>query len=183
MLLDDCQVIILDMSHAGEGTLWEVQELFRRGYGYKTVIILRDDDEEEHTARVALERALALNGMPWQSLTLHRYRSDNGGLVSPERFGEAYASAISSPQQPSVPPLNVSLKAVLATAPLVTFGPFWLPIGLPLAVLALREIRRANGFLKGEVIAHLAIMIYGVIIIIAAGFAGTLIFATPAHPP
>lgn len=183
ILLDDCQVIVLDMSHAGEGTLWEIQELFRRGYGYKTVIIIRDDDVEERTARVALEHALTLNGMPWQGLTLYRYRSDNGRLVSPERFKEAYASAISSPQQPSVPPLNVSLKAVLATAPVVAFGPFWLPVGLPLAVLALREIRRANGFLKGEMIAHLAIMIYGVIIIIAAGFAGTLIFTATAHPP
>ena len=182
MLLDDCQVIVLDMSHAGEGTLWEVQELFRRGYGYKTVIIVRDDDEEEHTARVALERALALHGMPSQSLTLYRYRSDDGRLVSPERFGEAYASAVSSPQQPSAPPLNVSLKAVLATAPVVTFGPFWLLVGLPLAVLALRDIRRANGFLKGEVIAHAAIMFYSVIII-AAGFAGTLMFMAPAHPP
>lgn len=164
ILLDDCQVIVLDMSHAGEGTLWEVQELFRRGYGCKTVIIVRDDDEEERTARVALERALTLNGMPWQNLTLYRYRPDDGRLVSPERFGEAYASAISSPQQPSAPPLNVSLKAVLATAPVVTFGPFWLPVGLPLAVLALRDIRRANGFLKGEVIAHTAIMFYSVII-------------------
>jgi hypothetical protein len=183
ILLDDCQVIVLDMSHAGEGTLWEIQELFRRGYGYKTVIIVRDDDEEERTARLALERALVLNGMRWQSLTLHRYRSDNGRLVAPERFGEAYASAISSPQQPSAPPLKVSVKAVLATAPVATFGPFWLPVGLPLAVLALREIRLANGFLKGEVIAHLAIMIYGVIIIVAAAIAGTHIFTAPAHPP
>jgi hypothetical protein len=183
ILLDDCQVIVLDMSHAGEGTLWEIQELFRRGYGYKTVIIVRDDDEEERTARIALESALALNGMPWQSLTLYRYRSDNGRLVSPKRFEEAYTSAISSPQQPSAPPLKVSVKAVLSTVPMTTFGPFWLPVGLPLAVLALREIRRANGFLKGEVIAHLAIMIYGIIIIIAASFAGTLIFTAPAHPP
>ena len=65
-----------------------------------------------------------------------------------------------TPAQSRVRSNQASRRSMLASRrcsrqrPLVTFGPFWLPIGLPLAVLALRDIRRANGFLKGEVIAH-----------------------------
>ena len=46
---------------------------------------------------------------------------------------------------------------------------FWAPVSIPLAILAIRDIRRANGLMKGELVAHMAIGLYGVL------FAGTML--------
>jgi hypothetical protein len=39
----------------------------------------------------------------------------------------------------------------------------WAPVAIPLALLAIRDIRRTNGLMKGETLAHFAIVLYGVL--------------------
>ena len=131
LLLDDCQVIVVDLSHARGGTLWEVQELLRRGYGYRTLFVVRDDDPDELAARGLLE--LGVKGSdPSQVPMLHRYASGDGRLSNADAFDAAYAAAVSSGQQPCEAPLPFSRKAILAIA----FVPiaWWAPVGLPFAV-------------------------------------------------
>ena len=166
LLLDDCQVIVVDLSHARGGTLWEVQELLRRGYGYKTLFVVRDDDPDELAARGLLEELGVKGSDPSQVPMLHRYASGDGRLSNADAFDAAYAAAVSSGQQPREARLPFSRKAIVAIA----FVPlaWWAPVGLPLAVLALRDIRRARGLLRGELLAHFAIALYVIGLLAAA---------------
>ena len=62
----------------------------------------------------------------------------------------------------------MSGKAILALAPTAVLGPFWSPLGLPLGILALRDIRRSRGLLKGEVAAHFAVLVHLIILVVFA---------------
>lgn len=176
ILLDDCQVIVVDLSDAGAGTLWELEELFRRDYGYKSIFLVCHDDEEVLAAQAVLERVIAAErvGAPGMPM-LHRYTSDDGRLLEPDAFDSAYAAAVSSPLQPRPTQLPLSRKAVIAVAP-IFMAPLWAPVGLPLAILALRDIRRANGLLRGEVLAHFSVVIYGMILCVYVAIAAAAIY-------
>jgi hypothetical protein len=52
--------------------------------------------------------------------------------------------------------LPISRKAVVAMAGM-PLAPLWAPVGLPLALLALRDTHRAKGLLRGELLAHFAV--------------------------
>lgn len=146
------------------------------GYLYKSVFIVRDDEDEARDASTLLEQAGApLGTSASQAQVLHRYAAD-GRLVNADAFDEAYAAAVSSHQQPQDAPLPVSRKAVLAIAPAVPLAPLWAPVGFPLAILAIRDIRRANGFLRGETLAHLAIVLYGLVLSAGAILGGYAIY-------
>lgn len=161
VLLDNCQVVIVDMSHARTGTLWEVQQIALRHFGYKTVFIVRDDEAEGTAARGALEYAEARDPTnPNQLPVLHRYDSNTGRFTNPTLFEDAYSAAVSSQDQPTPAPLPVSIKAIVAVAGFCVLGPFWIPVGLVLGILALRDIKRAQGLLKGELLAHCAICVF-----------------------
>ena len=97
-------------------------------------------------------------------------RPDDGRLRHGDAFENAYAAAISSPLQPKPVPLPLSMKALVAIGP-VFIAPFWASIGIVLALLALRDICRANGLLRGEILAHFAVVIYGAILCLYAGLA------------
>jgi hypothetical protein len=177
ILLDDCQVIVVDLSRAGAGTLWEVEELFRRGYGYKSLFMVRDDDDEERAARTLLEQTCALQENDSSQLPmLHRYGSADGRLLNTDAFDDAYRRAVSSRQQPRAVPLPISRKAVVAVAGM-PLAPFWAPVGLPLALLALRDTRRAKGLLRGDLLAHFAVAIYGALLALAVVIATFTFFA------
>ena len=159
-MLNDCQVIVVDMTRVGQGTLWELHELMRRRYGYKSVFVLRGDEADEAKASALLQQLGAEHS--FERPTIHRYNPD-GSLVSQAAFEEAYAAAVASDQHPPSTRLPVSGKAVAAIAP-IPFAPFWAPVGLPLALLALRDIRRRKGLLQGEYLAHFAVAIYSAIL-------------------
>ena len=162
LMLDDCQVIVVDMTRVGEGTLWELHELMRRRYGYKSVFVLRGDEADQEKANALLQQLGAEHS--FEPPTIHRY-NPNGSLVDQAAFEEAYAAAVASVQQPPPARLPVSKKAVAAIAP-IPLAPFWAPIGLPLALLALRDIRRRKGMLQGEYLAHYAVAIYSAILVV-----------------
>lgn len=171
ILLDDCQVIVVDLSHAGSGTAWELQELVRRGYLDKSVFLVQNDDQDaraEHTllAQFGVESTAGHGQAP----AVHRYATSDGRLIDPQAFDRDYAAAISGSHQPDAAPLPVSRKAVLALAPIMVLGPFWSPVGLLLGALALRDIRRSNGLLKGEVAAHFAVLVHFILLAFAAAF-------------
>jgi hypothetical protein len=177
ILLDNCQVVLIDMSHAGQGTTWELEEVFRRSYLYKTVFLVRDDADERRIARELIDLIAAEHKLTGKTIpTLHRYATHDGRLADESAFEHAYAEAVSHEQQPVPARLAISPKAVLALAPMALLGPFWTPIGLPLGVLALRDIRRSHGMLMGEVVAHMAIVIHGVVISLIVLFAGIALF-------
>ena len=177
ILLDDCQVIVVDLSRAGAGTLWEVEELFRRGYGYKSLFMVRDDEDEARAARTLLEQInAAQENHSSQVPVLHRYGSADGRLLNTDAFDDAYRVAVSSHQQPQTIPLPISRKAVVAVAGM-PLAPFWAPVGLPLALLALRDTRRAKGLLGGELLAHFAVAIYGALLIAAVVIAAYALLA------
>jgi hypothetical protein len=90
-------------------------------------------------------------------------------LIDSHAFDRDYAAAVSSSQQPHVAPLPVSWKAILALAPTAVLGPFWSPVGLPLGILALRDIRHSQGRLKGEMAAHFAVLVHFMIVLLFAG--------------
>jgi hypothetical protein len=161
-MLDDCQVIVVDMTRVGQGTMWELQELMRRRYGYKSVFVLRGDEADEAKASALLQELGAEHS--FEPPTIHRYNSD-GRLVNQAAFDEAYAAAVASDQHPPSKKLPVSGKAVAAILPL-PLAPFWAPVGLPLALLALRDIRRRNGLLQGEYLAHYAVAVYSAILVV-----------------
>ena len=161
-MLDDCQVIVVDMTRVGQGTMWELQELMRRRYGYKSVFVLRGDEADEAKASALLQELGAEHS--FEPPTIHRYNSD-GRLVNQPAFDEAYATAVASDQHPPSKKLPVSGKAVAAILPL-PLAPFWAPVGLPLALLALRDIRRRNGLLQGEYLAHYAVAVYSAILVV-----------------
>ena len=163
-LLDDCQVIVVDMTRVGQGTLWELHELLRRRYGYKSVFVLRGDEVDEVKARELLQQLGAEHS--FEPPTIHRYNSD-GRFVDQEAFDEAYAAAVASDQHPPSKKLRVSGKAVAAIVPM-PLAPVWAPVGLPLALLALRDIRQRKGLLKGEYLAHFAVAIYGAVLAVEA---------------
>lgn len=157
LLLDSCQVLVVDVSDAGEGTAWEVEEVFRRGYLYKSVFLVRDDDQEAAAARALVGRVAAKAGGGAGVPVFHRYAED-GALVDGDAFEGAYAEAVASERHPETPPLPISRRAVLALAPSALLGPFWMPVGFVLGLLALRDIRRADGMLRGETAAHVAVL-------------------------
>ena len=160
LMLDDCQVIVVDMTRVGEGTRWELHELLRRRFGYKSVFVLRGDEADEAKAAALLQQLGAEHS--FEPPTIHRYNSD-GRFVNQAAFDEAYAAAISDEQHPAPAKLPVSSKAVAAIVP-IPLAPLWAPIGLPLALLAIRDIRRRNGLMRGEYVAHFAVAIYGAIV-------------------
>ena len=82
MLLDDCQVIVVDLSHAGGGTAWELQELLRRGYLYKSVFLVENDDADERAARTLLAQVSAA-GPQGQVPVLHCYATSDGKTDPP----------------------------------------------------------------------------------------------------
>ena len=175
MLLDECQVIVVDLSHAGAGTTWEVEQIFERGYQYKAVFVLHDghDEREVAVAHELVSSIVAKHGTPeTQVPTLYRYSSADGSALDAAAFERAYAAAVSSDRQPTPAALPTSVKAVLAAAPTAAIGPFWSPAGLPLGILALRDIRRANGMLAGEMLAHMAVAIHGAMLLLAAALLG-----------
>lgn len=160
ILLDNCQVIVLDVSRAGEGTSWEIEEIYRRGFLYKTVFMVADNVDEviaasrlvAHIAVRALEAAgkTARTDDPGLVPVLHRYSPVDGSLADGKAFDQAYARAVSSDQQPQPANLPVSGKVILS--------PFLPGVGLVLALLGLQDIRRARGMLSGEVVAHSVIL-------------------------
>jgi hypothetical protein len=167
ILLDSCQVIVVDLSHAGSGTVWELQELVRRGYLDKCVFLVQNGDER------AAGTLLAANGVrgesgPGEGPIVHRYSQSNGRLNDPQAFDRDYAAAVSGSRQPDAAPMPTSRKAMLALAPMAVLGPFWSPVGLPLALFALRDLRRSQGTLKGEMAAHFAVLFHGVVLVIYA---------------
>jgi hypothetical protein len=148
MLLDECQVLVVDLSHAGAGTTWEVEQIFERGYQYKTVFMLHDaHDEREVTAAHELVSGIVM-------------KHGTAGTEMPA----------------TVAPLPTSAKAVLAAVPTAAIGPFWSPAGLILGILALRDIRRANGLLRGEMLAHLSVAIHGALLLLGAALLGYWLF-------
>jgi hypothetical protein len=179
VLLDECQVIIVDLSHVGAGTTWEVEQIFQRGYQYKALFLLHDrhDDREVAVASELLSRIVMKHGTPQTEVSaLHRYSAADGSALDAAAFERAYAGAVSSDRQPTVVALPTSVKAVLAAAPTAMLGPFWSPAGLVLGLLAVRDIRRANGMLRGEILAHLAIAIHGAILCVGAVLLGHWFF-------
>jgi hypothetical protein len=70
-------VIVVDLSRAGAGTLWEVEELFRRGYGYKSLFMVRDDDGAELKLVCLIRWTLADRGR-----LVYRYGDSNPGPVA-----------------------------------------------------------------------------------------------------
>jgi hypothetical protein len=157
ILLDNCQVIVVDASHAGEGTSWELEEIFRRGYLYKAVFMVRDEGVEVPAARALIHRIALEHGIDDDKVPiLHRYSARNGSLADASAFDDAYSLAVSSDQQIDPVALPISRKAVLSLLPAA---------GLLLAALALRDIQRADGMIRGETLAHFAILIHIVIII------------------
>ena len=89
--------------------------------------------------------------------------------IHPPAFDREDAAAISAGQQLDAPPLPLSRKAVLALAPTACkLGLFSSPFGLPLGILALRDIQRSRGLLKGEVAAHFAVLIHFMILVLFA---------------
>jgi len=171
MLLDECQVIVVDLSHAGAGTTWEVEQIFQRGYAYKAVFMLHDAHDEREVAvahelvsGIVMKHATPGSEMP----AIYRYSAADGSALDAAAFEQAYAAAVASDRQPKVAPLPTSTKAVLAAAPTAAIGPFWSPAGLILGILAVRDIRRAHGLLRGEMLAHLSIAIHGAILLLGA---------------
>jgi hypothetical protein len=160
VLLDNCQVIVVDLSHIGAGTTWELEQLYRRGHHYKTLFLVPDDDDQVAVAErlvsgIAVQCGAADIGLP----ILYRYLPSVGSVVDAPAFERAYAEAVASDRQPAAVVLPISMKAVLAAAPIAVLGPLWLPAGVVLGFLALRDIRRADGMLRGEVLAHMTIFI------------------------
>jgi len=160
MMLDECQVIIVDLSRAGAGTTWEVEQIFERGYQYKAVFLLHDAHDEREVAAahelvcgIAMKHAIE---MP----VIHRYSAADGAALDAPAFDQAYATAVSSERQPTVAALPTSTKAILAAAPT--------PVGLVFAILALRDIRRAKWLMRGELAAHLAIVIHAGLLLLGA---------------
>lgn len=179
MLLDECQVIVVDLSHAGAGTTWEVEQIFQRGYQYKAVFMLHDahDEREVAIAHELVSGIVAKHGAPGTGMpAIHRYSATDGSALDAAAFEQAYAAAVSSDRQPTAAALPTSVKAVLAAAPTAAIGPLWSPAGLPLGILALRDIRRANGMLGGEMLAHLAVAIHGAMLLLAAALLGFWFF-------
>ena len=168
MLLDECQVIVVDLSHAGAGTTWEVEQIFERGYQYKAVFMLHDahDEREVAVAHELVSGIVAKHGIAMP--VIHRYSAADGSALDAAAFEQAYAAAVSSDRQPKVAALPTSTKAVLAAVPTAALGPFWSPAGLVLGILALRDIRRAKWMLRGELLAHMAIAIHGAILLLGA---------------
>jgi hypothetical protein len=168
MMLDECQVIVVDLSHAGAGTTWEVEQIFERAYQYKAVFLLHDahDEREVAVAHELVSGIVAKHGteMP----VIYRYSAADGSALDAAAFEQAYAAAVSSDRQPTVAALPTSTKAVLAAVPTAALGPFWSPAGLVLGILALRDIRRAKWLLRGELLAHFAIAIHGAILLLGA---------------
>jgi hypothetical protein len=166
MMLDECQVIVVDLSRAGAGTTWEVEQIFERGYQYKAVFLLHDahDEREVAAAHELVAGIVAKHGM--EMPVIHRYSAADGSALDGPAFEQAYAAAASSDRQPAVAALPTSTKAVLAAVPTAALGPFWSPAGLVLGILALRDIRRANWMLRGELLAHMAIAIHGAILLL-----------------
>jgi hypothetical protein len=168
MMLDECQVIVVDLSRAGAGTTWEVEQIFERGYQYKAVFLLHDaHDEREVAAAHELVSGIVMKhgtAMP----VIHRYSATDGSALDAKAFEQAYAAAVSSDRQPTVAVLPTSTKAVLAAVPTAALGPFWSPAGLVLGILALRDIRRAKWLLRGELLAHMAIAIHAAILLLGA---------------
>jgi hypothetical protein len=134
--------------------------------------VLRGDEANAANAKALLHELGAEYG--FEVPVVHRYR-DDGRLENQDAFDEAYAAAVSSQQQPEHRSLPISGKAVVAAMPAVPFAPLWAPIGFPLAILALRDIRRAKGLLRGEVVAHLAVALYGLILIAELSFVVVLL--------
>jgi hypothetical protein len=165
VLLDNCQVVVVDLSHVGAGTTWELEELFRRGYEYKALFLVPDDDRQVAAARELVSGIAAQYGPAERAVPiLSRYSPDDGFAVDPAAFEHAYASAVSSERHPAAAALPMSGKAVLAVAPSAVLGPLWSPAAVVLGALALRDIHRANGMLRGDVLAHLAIAINALIL-------------------
>jgi len=179
MLLDECQVIVVDLSHAGAGTTWEVEQIFQRGYAYKAVFMLHDAHDEREVAvahelvsGIVMKHATPGSEMP----AIYRYSAADGSALDAAAFEQAYAAAVASDRQPKVAPLPTSTKAVLAAAPTAAIGPFWSPAGLILGILAVRDIRRAHGLLRGEMLAHLSIAIHGAILLLGAALLSYWLF-------
>lgn len=154
VLMDNCQVIAVDVSQAGQGTAWEIQEICRRGYQYKTLFLVADDPEQ-----VAAARKLLVETATIENPALHRYGKEHGRFVDPEAFERVYSDAVSSSQQSERQRLPVSVMAVLGLLPIV--GPLF-------AVLGLHEIRKANGMLRGELAAHMGIMYHFAVLLLTA---------------
>jgi hypothetical protein len=167
ILLDSCQVIVVDLSHAGSGTAWELQELVRRRYLDKSVFVVQGEDDQERAARALLaSTAVSSDTGRGDPPVVHRYASSSGRLNDPQAFARDYAAAVASTRQPEAAPLPTSRKAIFALAPMAVLGPFWSPVGLPLAILALRDFRRSQGLLKGEMAAHFAVLMHSMIIVL-----------------
>ena len=178
VLLDNCQVIVVDLSHIGAGTTWELEQLYRRGHHYKALFLVPDDDDQaavagELVSGIAVQCGAAAVAAP----ILYRYSPSVGSVLDAEAFENAYAEAVSSAQQPAAAALPISMKAVLAAAPIAVLGPLWLPVGVVLGFLALRDIRRADGMLRGEVLAHMTIFIGGAGLCLAAVVGGLWLVA------
>jgi hypothetical protein len=178
VLLDNCQVIVVDLSYIGAGTTWELEQLFRRGHDYKAVVLVPDDDHQVAVAEALVSRMAAQYGTAQRGLpVLFRYSPSDGSVVDPAGFENAYAAAVSSDQQPAATALPLSTKALLAAAPTAVLGPLWSPVGVVLGCLALRDIRRADGMLRGDGLAHVAIAINGMILCILTVIGGLWVYA------
>jgi len=178
VLLDNCQVVVVDLSHIGAGTTWELERLYRRGHYYKALFLVPDDDDQAAVAGklvsgIAVQCGAAEIGLP----ILYRYSPSVGSVVDAAAFERAYAEAVSSDRQPAAAALPISMKAVLAAAPIAVLGPLWLPVGVVLGFLALLDIRRADGMLRGEVLAHMTIFIGGALLCLAAVVGGLWLLA------
>ena len=123
VLLDNCQVIVVDLSHIGAGTAWELEQLYRRGHHYKALFLVPDDDDQAAVAGklvsgIAVQCGAAAVAAP----ILYRYSPSVGSVLDAEAFENAYAEAVSSAQQPAAAALPISMKAVLAAAPIRCSG-------------------------------------------------------------
>ena len=167
-LLDDCQVIVVDMTRVGEGTLWELRELLRRHDGYKSLFVVRGDEADEAKAKSLLQQLG--DEYVFEPPTIHRYDYD-GRLVNERAFDDAYGAAVASEQQrvPRKPPDEPQGGGRdRARYPVCAgVGPDWFTScrSLPSAT-----IRREKGLLRGEVLAHLAVVLYTLVLIADLSF-------------
>jgi hypothetical protein len=177
VLFESCQVIVVDVSYAGPGTTWELEQLFRCGYRYKAVFLVVDAPDQVAMAQdLVLDVSARYGVVETEVPTLCRYSNSGATLLDTAAFESAYAAAVSSAQQPAAMTLPTSIKAVLAAAPTAMLGPLWSPVGVVLGLLALRDIRRADGMLRGEAVAHWAVAVHGAILCFLVALAGIALF-------
>ena len=93
LLLVSSDVIVMETSHIGPGSLWELQTIAKKGFEKKTIFISAQSDIDR--AKLELCNAAVFTETP----TIYVYGT-NGKLVVPREFEGAFASALSADRNP-----------------------------------------------------------------------------------